>query len=288
MFSRQRALLRLVENEGGTISRLRLVKLAFMLSRDQSAPRAGVYDFLPYKHGPFSFTLYHEIRALNRVGCLIETEHQVQISADPGLSKHSLGSRFLSLIDGVSSRCRRVTTSALVDSVYASYPWFTINSADVRKRRGKRPSAYPAVYTVGYQGMMVDGLLDLLLRRGVRQLVDVRFNPVARRYGFHKVTLQRLCNAVDIEYFHFGSLGVPGAWRTCLSDRSSYERLFDRYTNEILPREEPAIDCVACLISGSPSAIMCMEADHQSCHRSRLGEEISRRTSLPVQELRGM
>jgi hypothetical protein len=58
MFSRQRAILRLIENEGGTVSRLRLVKLAFLLSQEAGAPRVGTYDFVPYKRGPFSFTLY--------------------------------------------------------------------------------------------------------------------------------------------------------------------------------------------------------------------------------------
>ena len=39
---------------------------------------------------------------------------------------------------------------------------------------------------------MVNALLDLLLRKGIRRLVDVRCNPVARRYGYHKATLCRL------------------------------------------------------------------------------------------------
>ncbi len=51
MFSRQRAILRLIENEGGSIARLRLVKLAFLLSRESAAPRVGLYDFVPYKDG---------------------------------------------------------------------------------------------------------------------------------------------------------------------------------------------------------------------------------------------
>ena len=63
MFSRQRAILRLIEAEGGTISRLRLVKLAFVVSQEPNAPRAGVYDFVPYKEGT---VLFH---ALSRNAC---------------------------------------------------------------------------------------------------------------------------------------------------------------------------------------------------------------------------
>jgi len=80
MFSRQRAILRLIENEGGAIARLRLVKLAFLLSREDDAPRAGIYDFVPYKRGPFSFTLYHELRTLQRDGWLAEAEHDIRIT----------------------------------------------------------------------------------------------------------------------------------------------------------------------------------------------------------------
>lgn len=286
MFSRQRAILRLIENEGGTTSRLRLVKLAFLLSREAGAPRAGVYDFVPYKRGPFSFTLYHELRALEDNGWLAEADHDIKVAQAPDLETASLDREFLGLIDGISSRCRPLTTSAVVDSVYASHPWFTLNSEAAYKRAVRRPVVQPAVYTVGYEGIMVDALLDLLLRKGVRRLIDVRCNPIARRYGFHKATLCRLCNDVGIDYVHFASLGIPSAWRADLCDQASYDRLFERYTNEILPKQYAAIDSVVRLMVERPSALMCMEADHHSCHRSRLGAEVSRRTSLPVKELR--
>jgi uncharacterized protein (DUF488 family) len=144
----------------------------------------------------------------------------------------------------------------------------------------------PAVYTAGYEGIMVDALLDCLLHRGIKRLIDVRRNPIARRYGFHKATLCRLCNEVGIEYIHFAALGVPSAWRADLSDRSSYERLFERYEKEILRKQCLAVEKVAGMVADMPSALMCMEAAHDCCHRSRLGAEVSRRTSLRIIELR--
>jgi len=288
MFSRQRAILRLIETEGGTVSRLRLVKLAFLLSRETGVPRTGVYDFVPYKRGPFSFTLYHEMRALERDGWLAEMEHGIQIAETPDLETAFLDRDFVALIDELSNRYRTLTTSAVVDTVYATHPWFTLNAEAVHKRAVARPVAPPAVHTVGYEGIMVDALLDLLLRSGIRCLIDVRCNPIARRYGFHKATLSRLCSDVGIDYVHFASLGIPSAWRASLSDESSYDRLFERYKKEILPKQKTAIDAVAKLMAGNTSALMCMEADQHSCHRSRLGAEISRRTNLPVRELRKM
>lgn len=286
MFSRQRAILRLIKNEGGSVVRLRLVKLAFLLSREIDAPRAGLYDFVPYKHGPFSFTLYHELRALERDGWLAEQEHEVKLAEAPHLQTAFLDQEFLELIDEVSVRHHSVLTPALMDGVYRDYPWFTLNSDALHKRAMDRPVAPPAVYTVGYEGIMVDALLDCLLRKGIRRLIDIRCNPIARRYGFHKATLCRLCDDIGIEYIHFAALGVPSAWRTDLSDRSSYERLFERYDKEILPKQRSAVEKVASLVVNMPSALMCMEATHDCCHRSRLGAEVSRQTSLPVIELR--
>jgi len=286
MFSRQRAILRLIDNEGGSVARLRLVKLAFLLSREVKAPRVGLYDFVPYKHGPFSFTLYHELRSLGRDGWVAEQEHDVRIGEAPHLQTAFLDKEFLSVIDELSERHRSVPTSTIVDGVYRDYPWFTLNSDAVRKRAVARPAAKPAVYTVGYEGIMVDALLDCLLHAGIKRLIDIRCNPIARRYGFHKATLCKLCNDVGIEYMHFASLGIPSVWRADLSDHSSYQRLFTRYEREILPKQHSAIEKVASLMSQLPSALMCMEAAHDCCHRSRLGAEISRQTSLPVRELR--
>ena len=286
MFSRQRAILRLLENEGGTASRLRLMKLAFLLSREMNAPKTGVYEFVPYRRGPFSFTLYHDLRTLGSDGWVVEAEHDIKVAQAPDLETAYLDQPFLGMIDGVSERCRSLSTSALVDRVYASHPWFTMNSETVHKRAVPRPAAASAVYTVGYEGIMVDGLLDLLLQAGIQRLIDVRCNPIARRYGFHKTTLKRLCADVDIEYLHVPSLGIPSAWRTDLGDQASYQRLFQRYEQEILPMQEASVASVAKLQLEKPSALMCMEADHTCCHRSRLAALVSRQTELPVKELR--
>jgi uncharacterized protein (DUF488 family) len=286
MISRQRAILRLIQNEGGSITKLRLVKLAFLLSREPGPTPAALYDFVPYKRGPFSFTLYHELRSLEREGWLAEEEHEVKILEAPHLETAALDREFLAAIDETSRRHRSLTTSALVDSVYREYPWFTLNSEALQKRAVRRPISPLGVYTIGYEGITVDALLDLLLRRGIRRLIDVRSNPIARRYGFHKATLDRLCRDMEIDYVHFASLGIPSLWRADLSDSASYDRLFERYETEILPKRSTAVDDVGQLIREMPSALMCMEADCHCCHRSRLGAEVSRRTFLPITELR--
>ncbi|NIA14747.1 MAG: hypothetical protein GWP08_11760 [Nitrospiraceae bacterium] len=54
----QRAILGLLHEEGGSASKLRLVKLAFLFRNEAERAAANeVYEFLPYRRGPFSFTL---------------------------------------------------------------------------------------------------------------------------------------------------------------------------------------------------------------------------------------
>jgi hypothetical protein len=56
------------------------VKLAFMLSRELEAPRTGVYEFVPYRRGPLSFTLYYDLRTLRQEGWIDELEHDVRLA----------------------------------------------------------------------------------------------------------------------------------------------------------------------------------------------------------------
>ena len=40
------------------------------------------------------------------------------------------------------------------------------------------------IFTVGYQRLSVQGLIDLLVSNGVTRLVDVRYTPWSRKPGF--------------------------------------------------------------------------------------------------------
>jgi len=287
MITRQRALLRLVEKEGGEVSKLRLVKLAFLLSQGRSESASpSVYDFLPYHYGPYSFTLTHELRSLERDGWI--RVHDVNIVASRDLSSEvsKLDRSFCREIDELSNEMSSLSTPELVREVYRAHPWYTANAKDARKRQVALPNAELAVYTVGYEGLMLDGLLNLLLRSGIRRLIDVRCNPVARRFGFHRSTMERHCRDVHIDYVHIPHLGIPSELRTDLTSLEDYNRIFKIYEESILRANEDWIRMAEGLISETPSALMCMEEDARCCHRTRLAGVISRNTRLPHRELR--
>ena len=111
-----------------------------------------------------------------------------------------------------------------------------------------RPVASLAVYTAGYEGQQVDAFLDMLMRTGIQQLLDVRNNPVSRRYGFHKTTLDRLCKSLDIEYLHRPELGIPPVLRQTLNTQADYEALFTKYEASVLTDEAVAVEEVSQLV----------------------------------------
>jgi uncharacterized protein (DUF488 family) len=287
MITRQRALLRLVEREGRVISKLRLVKLSFLArAAVPGSPTSTVYEFLPYHYGPYSFTLNHELCALERDGWLRVSEHAINVSRDLRSETSKLAVALSTVLDSVVDEFRGLSTSELVSEVYRRFPWYTSLAKDHNRRQAAITLSPCAVYTVGYEGLMLDGLLDLLLRSGIRRLADVRCNPVARRFGFHKSTIERHCRDVGISYVHLPDLGIPSSWRQDLDSRGSYERLFQRYDAEILPKQEVCLQTASSMAAEIPTAFMCLEADSRCCHRTPLSKMLAMRSGLAVRELR--
>jgi uncharacterized protein (DUF488 family) len=287
MLNRQRVVILLLKLAERPVSRTELTKWCFLL-RHESETQGGpaFYDFVPYRYGPFSFALDQETEKLVAANYL----------HDDGQNCWTLNSELAGTV-GTLDRdverdvrrllCRvgKFDIASLVDSVYERYPAFTVNSE--RRRLAPRPEAQPAVYTAGYEGLSIDAFLNLLVVSGIRRLIDVRNNPIARRYGFHKSTLDRLTSRLGIDYVHLPELGILSADRQGLTDQNAYDRLFDTYENTVLRNETEAIDAVGRLVTESPSVLVCMESKPQCCHRSRLAATVSRRTNLAIQHLPG-
>jgi len=280
----------MIRQAGRPVSRLELVKWAFLLAEEM--PSGGgtcFYDFLPYQYGPFSFTLFRETDGLVRNGYLreIKVGNQDAWESVPGVScntgdlSRDVRSDALRVVDRFAGK----SSDYLVDYVYGRFPWYTVNSR--RRRLAQRPIAELAVYTIGYEGCSIDRLLDVLMRHGIQRIVDVRRNPVARRYGFHKSTLDRLCEKVDVEYVHIPEVGIPSELRQGLDSPSAYMRLFERYERELLPLARDAVRKIARFTSDKPTALMCMEADPKMCHRTCVANAVCCMTHLPLHHIWG-
>lgn len=274
----------MIEQAGRPVTHLEMTKWAFLLAHEtRSHGGTAFYQFLPYQRGPFSFCLYREIGGLERDGYLVDEDKAWRLVEDVERPTGELPRPVRDDAARVVQRFRDKTSDALMDYVYQRFPWYTVNSS-IRKSR-PRPVGSVAASTVGYEGWLVDGFLDLLLRAGMQRLIDVRSNPVARRYGFHKRTLHHLCGKVRIDYAHFPQLGIPSDLREGVDTADQHTALLARYEDDILPREAKAVEQVAELMKDRPSVLMCMEGAPAMCHRSRLAKVISCATGLPLRDL---
>jgi uncharacterized protein (DUF488 family) len=130
----------------------------------------------------------------------------------------------------------------------------------------------------------VDAFLNRLLDRGIRRLIDVRHHPVARRYGFHGRTLAGLCRKLGIEYVHLPQLGIPSHLRRNLRLPEDYAALFaddERYLEE----HDDEVRRVADIMREKLSVLVCMEADPDRCHRTRLARQIAGIAGLAARDL---
>jgi len=250
------------------------------------------YDFVPYKFGPFSFALYRELESLQRNGYLEMSDTSISLSdsmsSDTTRKIAELTTYEQRAVVGIVARFGNSKPSALVRAVYSRYPWFTINSELtelIPDNRPQRPWADIAIYTSGYEGKSVDGFFDTLLRAGVRALIDVRFNPVSRKYGFAGSSLRRIGEKLGFEYNHLPELGIEGKHRASLNDFASYQRLLDRYARNFLSQQQAALSRLAELLRKIPSVLVCMEKDVACCHRGRLANAMAERTQLPIVHL---
>ncbi|XZE20344.1 DUF488 family protein [Pirellulaceae bacterium SH449] len=282
MLNRQKVLLSMLELADRPVSRIELMKWAFYLR--QATPSQGgdsFYDFLPYHFGPFSFALYQEVGKLEEHGYVAsyDENHWMLGPKTPIKPPTDIESDARNAVQTLS----HLSVDNLLDQIYSRFPYFTMNSK--RQRLASRPEGREEIYTSGYEGLSIDAFLNRLVENGIKRLIDVRRNPIARRYGFHKSTLKRLTETLGIDYVHFPELGIPSELRQSLDTQDDYERLFDQYRLTTLVTEKHAIQSATTLCKDMPSVLVCMEAEPCCCHRSHLATRIASESKLPVSHL---
>lgn len=286
MLHRQKALLLMLQDVGCTASDLQLMKWAFLLSHETSS-RGGktFYKFIPYHYGPYSFTLDQEIGSLIRNGLLEKGGNSDRSLTDLGKKMTiNLPKDIARDLHHVISNYGGLSDQELLDSICEKYPCFTVDRAIPSGQNGRMPIAGKAIHTAGYEGKTVDEFLNLLMESGISRLIDVRFNPISRRYGFHKSTLSRLCGSLGIDYQHFPELGIPGSERDDLDAVADYGCLFKNYRHS-LPSRKDALFKVIDLMKSEPSVLVCMEADPAFCHRNVLAQHLNTLIDMPIKHL---
>ena len=293
MLFRQRLILALLDRAGRPVLSTALVKLAFLLRKETTVGGDPTfYSFVPYRDGPFSFALERELASLERAGYVQGCEKSLSLNPDTSrLARDEiarLGKSQVRAVDEVVARYGHVRRDTLLRTVYERYPWYAQNSelADfVPDDLPRPPRRRPAAYTVGYEGKSVDHFFNDLLASGIGAILDVRANPVSRKYGFAKRSLRQIAQSLGLAYHPFPELGISGDHRAELSDFDSYQRLLDRYEKRMLPKRTAQLRRAAALLRSRPSALLCVEKDVRCCHRGRLADHLAEESDLAVVHL---
>lgn len=284
---RFRIILKLLQAAGSPMSATRLMKLSFILSQECLDSTVKFYHFVPYRYGPYSFALAHDLAKLEQKGIVNRSSNGWEIATrDPALVEQMPTSLERKIETLLSTTLANASAHSLTQYVYARYPWYTVNSR-ITAHREERPQAKRAVYTIGYESQSIDQFINTILQTGIATVIDVRSNPVSRKYGFSRAALSSLLSKLDIGYVHLPDLGIPGAVRRPLIDGEDYRALFRIYERDIIPTAMPAVREASRLTRLAPSVLMCFESDPTYCHRSSLAAILAPETGLPVVHLRG-
>jgi uncharacterized protein (DUF488 family) len=130
------------------------------------------------------------------------------------------------------------------------------------------------VYTIGYQGMALEDLLQRLRRVQVQRLVDVRDIAQSRKRGFSKKALAAAVGAAGIEYLHIRSLGCPKPIR----DRYRVDGDWNAYTRAFMAHlrtQTAALSNLAAACAANAAALLCYEADANVCHRTYVARAVA-------------
>jgi len=122
------------------------------------------------------------------------------------------------------------------------------------------------IYSVGYEGLDVPGLLERLLQSRVEIVIDVRFNASSRKPGFSRGPLKSALEAAGIAYLHEPRLGNPPDNRAPFRT-GDFDTGRRRMRERLLGESAEALERLVELARGRRVAVLCLENDQSRCHR---------------------
>jgi uncharacterized protein (DUF488 family) len=141
-----------------------------------------------------------------------------------------------------------------------------------------------SIYTIGYEGLDMNGFLALLRLGNVETVVDIRELPLSRKAGFSKNGLCETLNLHGFEYLHVPELGCPKPIRNQYradANWSRYKEGFLRY----LGKQENVVSELSAMATTTACALLCFEADYNYCHRSMVADAMHYVSGMQVHHL---
>lgn len=123
------------------------------------------------------------------------------------------------------------------------------------------------IYTIGYEGLLLEQFLELLKANGIEHLVDIREAPISRKAGFAKAALSEAVERAGIRYSHVRALGCPKPIRDRYKQTGDWGR-YARDFNIYLAAQEAALAQLRSTAATARTCLLCYEADFNRCHRA--------------------
>ncbi len=281
MVYRKNILLAIVESFCGELSATDLQKLLFLFSEQQEEKKFG---FVPYKFGCFSFQAMADKSKLIKEGHLENTKNW-KLRSNNSNFKSKLTEADRDTLTNIKAKFGSYSTNELIRYIYKKYPYYALNSEIASKtlppkefeaiQKLKPKNEEKTLFTIGYEGKSLEQFLNALIQQNIRVLCDVRKNPLSRKYGFAKRTLQNACESVNIGYLHLPELGIVSEKRKNLKNQNDYDLLFLEYENTVLAEEKKTIRFLDKLVTKyARIAFTCYEASPKQCHRTRVANAV--------------
>ena len=144
-------------------------------------------------------------------------------------------------------------------------------------RRQYVQSQRVSFFTLGYQLHSVESFLDVLSTNKVRVLVDVRQNPVSRKRGFSKNSLEKTVHANGISYFHLPCLGTPVRIRNLYARTGNMKRALQQYQVHLRSKKR-CLQSLLQLVTSQQFCLICLESDYNTCHRGVIAQQLAEMT----------
>ena len=141
-----------------------------------------------------------------------------------------------------------------------------------------------SIYTIGYEGLDMNGFLALLRKGNVETVVDVRQLPLSRKAGFSKKGLAETLKQHGFGYMHVPELGCPKPVRDAYRDNPDWSRYTKGFLQYLGSQDDVVIETAAMALTTN-CALLCFEADYNYCHRKMVADAISRVGGMPVVHL---
>lgn len=140
-------------------------------------------------------------------------------------------------------------------------------------------SKKPLIFTVGHSTHPIDEFIELLKAHDVKEIVDVRTIPMSRHNPqFNEEALKASLKIVHIRYKHSKKLGGLRHAKKDSINLGWHNRSFRGFADHMSTEEfSEGLDDLMNIAAQRKTAIMCAEAVPWRCHRSLIGDALTKK-----------